>query len=267
MTWRGLAATAERWPMWGCELVGTGLLLLAGLSAVFMDFGRGSPVAVVLPSEGARRLLTGLLFGAAGSLIALTPLGRRSGAHLNPAVSVAFWTQRKLGVHELGRYVLAQTIGALIAVTVLRFAWGRVGLGLHLAATQPGAGVTPAAAAGIEALMTGCLILTILLMTSTVRTARFTPLATWLLVATLVWLGAPYTGTSLNPARSFAPALLAPELAHLWVYIVGPLGGAVFASALVAASPATVLTAKLFHDPRYGGSLSSRPAPAATPAS
>lgn len=84
------------------------------------------------------------------------------------------------------------------------------------------------------------------------------PLGNWLLVATLVWLGAPYTGASLNPVRSIAPAVLAPELGHLWVYLVGPLGGALLAAAVFAAFRDThTLTANLFHDPRYPSTLGS----------
>jgi Major intrinsic protein len=91
----------------------------------------------------------------------------------------------------------------------------------------------------------------IFFFTSSPRTARWTPLGNWLLVATLVWQGAPYTGTSLNPARSLAPALLAPELAHLWVYLIGPLAGALLAAVIFAMFPRVrTLTTKLFHDPR-----------------
>ncbi len=78
--------------------------------------------------------------------------------------------------------------------------------------------------------MTATLILMIFFLTSSTRTTRWTPLGNWLLVATLVWQSAPYTGTSLNPARSLALALLAPELRHLWVYIAGPLAGAILAA-------------------------------------
>src|SRR5665647_2337624 len=127
-----------------------------------------------------------------------------------------------------------------------------------LGATQPRHGLDDLAAASLEAVMTASLVLMILFMTSSARTARWTPLGNWLLVAALVWRGAPYTGASLNPVRSIAPALLAPELAHLWVYLVGPLAGALLAAAVFAAFRDThTLTAKLFHDPRYASTLGS----------
>jgi aquaporin Z len=98
----------------------------------------------------------------------------------------------------------------------------------------------------------------IFFFTSSPRTARWTPMGNWLLVATLVWQGAPYSGTSLNPARSLAPAVLAPELAHLWVYLVGPLAGALLAAAIFALFPrVNTLTTKLFHDARYPSTMAS----------
>jgi aquaporin Z len=246
------------WAAWGCEFAGTALLLGGGLSAVFLDFGHGSPVAAHLASHGARLLLTGLLFAGTGSLVALSPLGRRSGAHLNPAVTLGFWTQRKVHPHDLAGYVVAQVLGALAAVALLHLAWGHTAGALHLGATQPGDGFTALEAAGLETVMTASLVLMLFFFTSGARTARFTPLGNWLLVATLVWQGAPYTGTSLNPARSLAPALLAPECAHLWVYIVGPLAGALLAALIFSAFRSTqVQTAKLFHDPRYPSTLGS----------
>ncbi len=123
----------------------------------------------------------------------------------------------------------------MAAAAALRVAWGHTARSLHLGATQPGRGLNALDAAGLEALMTAALVLMIFFFTSHARTARWTPLGNWLLVATLVWQGAPYTGTSLNPARSIGPALLAPQLADLWVYLAGPLAGALLAVAVFAA--------------------------------
>ena len=257
-----LAATPARggwhWAPWLCELLGTAILLAGGLSAVFLDFGPASPVAAHLHSTSARLLLTGLLFAGTGSLVALSPLGRRSGAHLNPAVTLAFWTQHKVHRHDLAGYVVAQLAGALSAAAALRLLWGHTARALQLGATEPGHGFSSLDAAGLEALMTASLILMIFFFTSNPRTARWTPLGNWLLVATLVWQGAPYTGTSLNPARSIAPALLAPRLDNLWIYLVGPGAGALLAAGIFAGFRDTqTLTAKLFHDPRYPSTMAS----------
>jgi aquaporin Z len=225
---------------------------------VFLDFGPSSPVRTGVPSTSLRLLITGLLFAGAGSLVAVSPLGRHSGAHLNPAVTIAFWTQGKVHPHDLAGYVVAQVAGAFAACGCLRAAWGHTARALELGATQPGHGFTGLDAAGLEVLMTAALVLVIFFMTSSARSARWTPLAVWLLVTVLVWQGAPYTGTSLNPARSLAPAVLAPALADLWVYLVAPVVGALLAAAVFTLfRDRRTLTAKLFHDVRYPSTLGS----------
>jgi len=108
----------------------------------------------------------------------------------------------------------------------------------------------------VEVAMTAVLVLVLLLLTSSARTARWTALVLWPVIAGLVWRGAPYTGTSLNPARSLGPALLAPLLGPYWVYVAGPLlVGALAAAGFALLHDRRVLTAKIFHDPSYRSTL------------
>jgi aquaporin Z len=86
----------SHWREWMAEFAGTALLIVGGLGAVTLNFGQHSVVAQYVSSHSLRLLLTGALFAGTGSLVALSPLGRTSGAHLNPAVSVAFWLSRKM---------------------------------------------------------------------------------------------------------------------------------------------------------------------------
>jgi aquaporin Z len=75
------------WALFVSELIGTALLVLVGLSLVIFMFGTGTPMARLIPSEGLRRLITGSLFGTTGASIALSLVGKVSGAHINPAVT------------------------------------------------------------------------------------------------------------------------------------------------------------------------------------
>jgi aquaporin Z len=237
---------------WACELIGTALLLLGGVSAICLNFGPHSAIARHVPSHSARLLITGLLFAGSGSLVAISPIGRRSGAHLNPAVTIAFWLRGNVHPHDVLGYCAAQFAGAVVGAVVVGLIWGHTATAVLYGATLPGDGLDGLEAAGVEMLMTGALILAILLMTSRPGTARWTPLVAWLLIAALVWQGAPYTGTSLNPARSFGPALRAHHLHLYWVYVAGPLAGAVLGAFLHRVLPGDrPITAKLFHDSAY----------------
>ncbi len=234
------------------------LLLLGGLSAVCLDFGSDSPVAKLVPGHSARLLITGLLFAGSGSLVAVSPLGRRSGAHLNPCVTLAFWRRGHVHLHDLVGYTVAQTAGALTGAVLVDWLWGGQARSVDLGLTQPGHGLSGVTATGIEALMTAVMVLVILVMVSHVRTAPLTPLAVWIVVAVLVWQGAPWTGTSLNPPRSLAPALVVSDYRDLWAYFVGPVAGSLVAVQVFNLIPGLeTLTAKLFHDRRYASTMGS----------
>jgi len=242
------------------------MLLLGGLSAICLDFAPGSPVASLVPDHSARLLITGLLFAGSGSLVALSPLGRRSGAHLNPSVTLAFWRRGHMHIHDLVGYMISQFAGAFVGTALVRWWWGAKARAVNLGVTQPGHGLSAAGAAGLEAFMTMLLVLGIFVMVSSRRTAPWTPLLVWIVVAVLVWQGAPWTGTSLNPARSLAPAVLRPDTANLWAYLVGPPAGALLAVAVFALIPGLeTRTAKLFHDPRYPSTMRTT-LPVAAPA-
>ena len=101
------------WQPFLAELIGTALLVLVGLSLVILMFGAGSPVVRVVPDEGLRQLITGFLFGTTGALIALSPVGRESGAHINPVVTLGFWLMGKLDSRIALSYVVAQLVGAM----------------------------------------------------------------------------------------------------------------------------------------------------------
>lgn len=239
------------WVEWLCELAGTAILVLGGLSAVTFDFMSGSPMATLVPSPSWRLLVTGTLFASTGALVTISPFGRRSGAHLNPAVSLAFFTQGHLHRWDLVGYVTAQCAGGILGAALLRWCWGGAATSVRDGLTAPGRAVTAWQASGIEAAMTGGLVLVIFSFVSSGATARWTPVAVLTVIAVFVWKLAPDTGTSLNPARSLGPALVSGDWHDYWVYVLGPLGGALAAGGLWTLVPRRTLTAKLFHDPAY----------------
>ncbi|WP_219418484.1 MIP/aquaporin family protein [Pseudonocardia nigra] len=250
---------------WVSEFFGTTLLLIGGLSAVSVDFAAASPVPHAIASPSLRLLLTGALFAGTGSLVALTPFGRRSGAHLNPAVTLAFWANRHVHRHDLAGYLVAQLLGDLAGAATVAAIWGPWASSVHYGLTAPGQGLSTLAVGGLEAGMTAALVLVIFTFVSSPASTRWTPLAVWGLVTVLVWQVAPYTGTSLNPARSLGPAVVAGRFTDLAVYLVAPPAGALGAATVWRIlSARRTLTAKLYHDSRYPSCLASA-LPAAAP--
>jgi aquaporin Z len=242
------------WPEYGAELLGTAFLLFAGVSAVILDFGTGSPVAHFLPDKGARLLLTGLLFAGSGSLVAISPLGKLSGGHINPAVSLAFWMQGKMHHFDLGGYMLGQFLGAVLGSLLLVIVWGARAASVGYGATVPGAGFPLWIVFLAEVCMTFLLVILIFHFVSNNRLMHWTPLMVWILVALMVWLEAPISGTSLNPARSIGPAMVSWVWHDQWIYLLAPLIGALLAVAafrLLMSRERDVLTGKLFHVSHY----------------
>jgi aquaporin Z len=244
------------WPHWFAELIGTALLVAVGCSIVILDFGASSPVTAVLPDAGARRAITGFLFGCVGGLIAVSPVGVVSGAHINPVVTLAFWLEGRMrGGVALG-YVLAQLIGGTIGAVSLRL-WGTMGASVAYGATLPGPAGPWVAFLG-EAGATFCLVAGLLLFVGHRRLRAFTPALFPFLYGLLVWLEAPLSGTSTNPARSLGPGLVAGDLHGWWVYWLGPLVGTLAAVELRRVLPMArsleIEVAKVFHfrHDRYG---------------
>lgn len=218
-------------PLLVAEFAGTALLIAVGVSIVIVDFGTGSPVLSLLPEAGVRRLLTGFGFGVVGALIAVSPIGKVSGAHINPVVTLAFWLKGTIGGRLALAYVAAQLAGAVVGALPL-LAWGRMGESVWFGATHPGTGFGPGAALLGEVATTTALVLGLFLFVGHGRLRPFTPLLFPALYAVMVYLEAPVSGTSTNPARSLGPAVVAATWNGWWVYLVGPVMGALFGAGI-----------------------------------
>ena len=204
------------------ELLGTFLLVLVGAGA-----GVVGALSHGMISRGAAVTAPGL------TVIAIILfMGAVSGAHLNPAVTIAFTLRRDFPWRRVPGYVLAQLLGATLACLFLRLVFGKVGM---LGATEPGAHIHDWQAMLIELVLTAGLVSTILGTAS--RAQNVGGLSALGVGGYIVLAGlwsSPVSGASMNPARSFAPDLVIGDFAHFWIYLAGPLAGAVIAVAFAS---------------------------------
>src|SRR5438067_1729127 len=189
----------EPWRGWHpkaylAEFFGTALILFVGLSAATLDFGAASPIPRHVASAALRRLITGSIFASAGAVVVYSRLGRRSGGHFNPAVTLAFHRLGKVTTRDAIAYVVAQSLGAVLGAFVVWLAWGAWARSVHVGATVPGS--YGRAVAFVAELGMAFLLLTLILQfVAHMGIARWTPVAAGALAATLVVLFAPISGT------------------------------------------------------------------------
>jgi aquaporin Z len=208
------------------EAVGTALLLFGGLSIVIFNWGEGSVVAKMIPSVLARTILTGFMFGCVGCLVSLSPVGRISGAHINPAVSIAFWLRGKMKTNAMIGYIVGQMLGAVAGCLPLIWIWGQQGASIQYGITLPGkAGVGVAFLS--EVLATASLIFYLYIFISRKKLRNYTPYGIPILYSILNIPFAARSGDSTNPARSFGPAVITANFSHYWLYWVAPLVGVI----------------------------------------
>lgn len=257
------------WSLLLAEAAGTALLVLVGLSLVIAMFGAGTPMAGLVPSDAVRRLITGFLFGTTGALIALSPIGRESGAHINPVVTIGFWLMGKLNTTLAAGYIAAQLCGAVIGSLPL-IAWGAMGRSVAFGATLPGRGYPTWAVLAGEAVTTFLMVIGLMVFLGFRHLRPFTPALFPPLYALMVWLESPVSGTSTNPARSLGPSVISGMWDGWWIYWVGPLAGLLVALAAGNALSSRIEVAKLYYfdsdrlgvlrrRPRDAGSKGTRP--------
>jgi aquaporin Z len=243
-------ALGDHWAEYLMEAAGLGLFMLSASVFGVVLFHPASPVPGLVPDGLARRALMGLAMALTAIAIIYSPWGRRSGAHLNPAVTLTFFRLGKVRGWDAVFYVAAQFIGG--AAAMLLVAWvARPLVGdpaVNYVVTTPGrfgVGVAFAAEVAIAFVM----MTTVLAASNSARFASFTGLFAGTLVATYITLEAPLSGMSLNPARTFASALPAAVWDAFWLYLTAPLTGMLIAAELrVRWMRRSVRCAKLQHD-------------------
>jgi aquaporin Z len=243
------APATSHWPEYLIEAAGLGLFMVSASAFALLLEHPGSPVRQTLPDPLARRALMGLAMGLTAVALIYSPWGQRSGAHFNPAVTLTFFRLGKVAPRDLAGYLVAQFAGGALGMILAgQFFGPKLGdPAIRYVATFPGTGI--AAAFLAEVAIAAILMSVVLFVSNTPRLARFTGFCAGTCVALFITFEAPISGMSLNPARSFASALVAGEWTALWIYFVAPSLGMFSAAAFFRQLPTApkILCAKLQH--------------------
>lgn len=231
------------------EAAELGVFMISAGVVAFLFNHPSSVIRQNIADPIVRRMITGVLMGATAISIVHSPWGRQSGAHMNPSITLTFLRLGKVAPADALFYVLAQFVGAIAGISAAAAVIGPA-LGspeIRYASTTPGAGRVLAFAA--ELMISFVLMLTVLTTANVARLAKFTPWLVGVLIATYITVEAPLSGMSMNPARTFGPALFGDVWDALWVYFTAPpLGMLLAAEVFVRMRGATaVWCAKLHH--------------------
>jgi aquaporin Z len=224
-------ALRENWPEYLIEGWALGSLMISVGSFVTVFESPKSPVYALVPSTILRAVLLALAIGATITLLIQSPWGKRSGAHMNPAITLAFLRLKRIRPWDALFFILAQSIGGMLGVVVV------IILGRHLftdppvryAVTTPGS-AGEAVAFMAEMAISFVLMTTILTFIASPRLIRFTGLAVGCVVALFIIVEGPLSGASMNPARTLASAVPGMMWQHVWIYLLAPTLGMLIAA-------------------------------------
>ena len=209
------------------EVVGTFALVFIGAGSV----------VILAPTLGTASIVAIALAHGLVLAVMVSNLGHISGAHFNPAVTVGAWVAGRIESVRAIAYIAAQLAGATLAAGLLRLSlperiWGETSLGLPQVAHR--AGITSGKAILIEAVLTFFLVFTVFAAAIDDRGVfkSIAGLSIGLVLLVDILMGGLLTGASMNPARTFGPAAVSGKWTDFWVYVVGPLTGAILAALL-----------------------------------
>lgn len=187
----------------------------------------------VITNPFAQLATLGLLMSFVVAAIIYTPWGNKSGAHINPAVTIAMWRLGKIDAHDALFYIFSQFAGAIVAVQVagLILGQGYTKVGTNYVVTQPGAAGAVAAFVA-EWIISFALMMTLMWALNDKKREQYAGLMIAILLGFYLVVEEPFSGMSLNPARSFASAFAAREWKDLWIYFVAPITATLVAAEL-----------------------------------
>ncbi len=216
----------SNWPNYLIEAWALGMFMLSATVFAGLLQLPGLPLRGAIPDPLVRRWLMGCAMGLTAIGLIYSAWGKRSGAHMNPALTLTFWYLKKIRGADAAWYILFQALGGAAMMLLLKafFPAFTGSPEVNYVQTQPGmAGVGAAFVA--EFIISYILLLAVLYSSNFERTARFTGVFAGLLLMLYITVEDPFSGVSMNPARTLASAVAAGNYAHFWLYLTAPVLG------------------------------------------
>ncbi len=211
------------WPEYTIEAALLGMFMISACAFTVLFWLPSSMAYERIHSTLLRRILTGVAMGLTATTLIYSPWGQRSGAHMNPSVTLTFCRLGKIPFKLAALYIAAQFLGGSAGVMIAAHMLGRnlARPEVQYAATIPGATGTVLAVLG-EVFISFCLMYTVLHVSNHPTLSRYTGVFAGLLVAVYVSFESPLSGMSMNPARTFASALPSGIWTGFWIYLTVP---------------------------------------------
>jgi aquaporin Z len=248
-----VGAFHRHWPEYLMESAELGLFMVSACLFTALLQHPASPARQFFASSFLRMVLTGIAMGFTLLLLIHTPWGKRSGAHMNPATTLMFFRLGKLQTWDALFYMFFQFVGGLAGVILSLLILGPflTHPNVNFAVTSPGPSGVPVAFAA-ELVISFFLAFTVLSVSNSARLSPFTPYFAAALVAAYITFEAPFSGMSMNPARTLGSAVPAQAFQALWIYFTAPPVGMLIAAELYLRIPSTraVYCAKYHHNNR-----------------
>lgn len=243
-------ALKAHWPEYLMEATELCLFMISACSFTVLLYHPASAITQGIQNDFIRRILMGIAMGSTAVALIFSPLGKRSGGHFNPSVTLTFFRLGKIAAWDAVFYVLFQFAGGIVGVVIASLLLGMLlsHKSVNYAATLPGP-TGPTTAFVAEITITFILMTVILTVSNTKRLGRWTGLFAGALVAVYISIESPLSGMSMNPARTFGSAFSAHVWTSIWIYFTAPPIGMLLAAEVYQRIKAgrAVACAKLHH--------------------
>jgi len=245
-------ALKRHWPEYLMECAELAIFMISASVFTIVLYHPMSPVSRAVPGEFARRLLSGLAMGLTLTGIVYSPWGKRSGAHMNPAFTLTFWRLGKVASWDAVFYISSQFVGGVLGILVIAAVAGSQleHPSVNYVATVPGP-AGPWVAFVAEVVISFVLLTVVLLLTNRPALARWTGIVAGLCVAVFITFESPFSGMSMNPARTVGSALLPGLWKSVWIYFTAPPVGMLFGAELYTFFKGRVRCAKFHHQNQF----------------